>query len=172
MKCLIVSDIHGSSYYMMELEKIIQKEQPNKIILLGDLLYCGFYNQMNENYDRKKVIEILNRYKDKMIAVRGNCDSDEDQAVLDFPMMSDYRVLEIDGLKMYLTHGHINRFIPYQDGILIQGHTHHYQLSSTYINPGSLSMPRGHKEHTFIIYENRCFTLYDIDGHILKKLTL
>lgn len=170
MKCLIASDLHGSSYYVSKLDEIIRKEKPDKIILLGDLLYHGPRNHLPEEYDTMKVIEILNKYKDSIIAVRGNCDAEVDQMVLEFPIMDDYKLLEIDGLKLYLTHGHINNLVPFQDGILVNGHTHVYELSDTYINPGSISIPKVHKEHTFIIYENRSFKLYDIERQLLQEL--
>ncbi len=171
MKYLIASDLHGSSYYVSKLEKIIEKEKPNKIILLGDLLYHGPRNSLPEEYDTMRVIETLNKYKDIIIAVRGNCDAEVDQMVLEFPIMDDYKCIEVDGLKLYLTHGHVNDRVPYQDGILIHGHTHVYELSSTYINPGSISIPKVHEEHTYIIYENKCFRLYDVEGNIIKELS-
>lgn len=170
MKLLIASDLHGSSYYANKLKEIIECEHPDKILLLGDLLYHGPRNQLPLDYDTMKVVGILNSYKDNIIAVRGNCDAEVDQMVLDFSISEDYKILEIDGLKLYLTHGHINDKVPYQDGILLNGHTHIYQLTSDYINPGSISIPKVHSEHTYIIYENRTFTLYDIDKNILDTL--
>ncbi len=172
MKLLIASDLHGSSYYVSKLEEIIEKECPDKIILLGDLLYHGPRNSLPEEYDTMKVITILNKYKDSILAVRGNCDAEVDQMVLEFSIMDDYKLIEVDDLKLYLTHGHINHKIPYQDGILVHGHTHEYELSSSYINPGSISIPKVHEEHTYIIYENRCFRLYDIEGNVIKELVI
>lgn len=172
MKYLIASDLHGSSYYVEKLEKIIKDEKPNKIILLGDLLYHGPRNAFPEQYDTVKVINILNSYKDSIIAVRGNCDAEVDQMVLEFPIMDDYKVLEVDGLKLYLTHGHLNEKVPYQDGILVHGHTHVYHLSKEYINPGSLSLPKVNNEHTYIVYENRCFRLFDIEGNKIQEISI
>lgn len=172
MKFLIVSDLHGSSYYVSKLDEIIKKENPDKIILLGDLLYHGPRNHFPDGYDTMKVIEILNKHKNSIIAVRGNCDAEVDQMVLEFPIMDDYKVLSVDGLKLYLTHGHINDKVPYQDGILIHGHTHVYHLSDTYINPGSISLPKQHEEHTYIIYENRCFKLFDINENKIDEISL
>lgn len=172
MKYLIASDLHGSSYYVSKLAERIEKESSDNIILLGDLLYHGPRNYLPEEYDTMKVIEILNKYKDSIIAVRGNCDAEVDQMVLEFPIMDDYKVIEVDGLKLYFTHGHVNDKVPYQDGILVHGHTHVYELSSTYINPGSVSLPKVHLEHTYIIYENKCFKLYDIDGNLLKSIQI
>lgn len=166
MKYLIASDLHGSSYYVSKLDEIIKRENPDKIILLGDLLAGGVSNEIMD------VISILNKYQDKIIAVRGNCDTEQDQQKFIFSIMKDYQVIEVDGLKLYLTHGHINHKVPYQDGILVHGHTHVYELSNTYINPGSVSKPRMYKENTYILYEDRCFKLYDINGKILKEITL
>lgn len=124
MKYLIASDLHGSSFYVNKLERVIQDKKPDKIILLGDLLYHGPKNKLPLEYDTMKVIETLNKYKDSIIAVRGNCDAEVDQKMLEFSILDDYKLLEIDGLKLYLTHGHVNDRVPYQDGILVNGHTH------------------------------------------------
>ncbi len=172
MKCLIASDLHGSFYYVSKLEKIIERERPDKIILLGDLLYHGPRNRLPEEYDTMRVIDILNKYKDSIVAVRGNCDAEVDQMVLEFPIMDDYRLLELDGLKLCLTHGHINDRVPYQDAILLQGHTHVYSLTPNFINPGSISIPKQNPEHTYILYENRNFKLFDLEGKLLEELSL
>ncbi len=172
MKLLIASDIHGSLEYTLQLEQIIKRVNPDKIVLLGDFLYHGPRNPMPSRYDTMKVAEILNQYQEKILAVRGNCDSEVDQMVLEFPIMEDYRVEEIDGHKFYFTHGHLLEKVPYQDGILIHGHTHIYHLGKDYINPGSISLPKVYEEHTCIIYENGTFTLYDLNFHKLEEFSL
>lgn len=172
MKIIIASDIHGSSIYAKELENIVKRERPNTLILLGDFLYHGPGNNIPDEYDTGIVYSILNNMKDIIVAVRGNCDSEVDQKVLEFSMRDDYRIIEVDGIKWYLTHGHLNDRLPSISGndILFNGHTHKYELSRNYINPGSISLPRQSNEHTYIIYENNIFTLYDTDGKIIKKL--
>lgn len=174
MKIVIASDIHGSSVYVKKLEEIVKKERPNTLILLGDFLYHGPNNNLPEEYDTAVVYNILNSMKDIIVAVRGNCDSEVDQKVLDFPMGADYRIMEVDGIKWYLTHGHLNDNLSSisENDILFNGHTHRYELSRNYINPGSLSIPRQSNEHTYIIYNDKTFTLYDVEGKIIKKLEI
>ncbi len=172
MKLLIASDLHGSFEYAEKLEQWIKKEQPDFIILLGDLLYPGPYHHEAKRLDTLKVAEILNSYQNKIIAVKGNCDAEEDQELLHFDMMKHYKVLEVDGLKMYFTHGIELDRVPYQDGILIHGHTHVYLLTEKEINPGSITLPRVHSEHTILLYENRCFQLVDVEHGIIGSMTL
>ena len=166
MKIIIVSDIHGYNTYMSKLIDIIDKEYPNKIIFLGDI-----------NYSRIKDDEVfnkLNSLRDKIIAVKGNCDDANDIECVSFPVCNNYLMVNVDGINWYLTHGHLNYKLPDIDknDILLNGHTHCYELSRNYINPGSLSLPRMHSEHTYIIYQNKKFTLYDLDGNIINELKL
>jgi len=149
MKIVIASDIHGSYGYLKKLCNIINRENPDKLILLGDILYHGARNTLPNEYDPGLVFETLNAMKDMIIAVRGNCDSEVDQAVLEFSISDDYKVIEVDGINWYLSHGHINdRFVVEENDILLNGHTHTYELSKNYINPGSVGIPRKNPEHT------------------------
>jgi phosphoesterase, MJ0936 family len=174
MKIIIVSDIHGSSIYAKKLEEIVKKERPDTLILLGDFLYHGPGNNLPDEYDTGVVYNILNGMKDIIVAVRGNCDSEVDQIVLDFSMRDDYKLMEVNGVKWLLTHGHIKEGLPAigDNDILFNGHTHRYELSRNYINPGSIALPRQSSENTYIIYENKVFTLYNVDGNIIKKLEI
>lgn len=101
MKYLVVSDIHGSGYYAKKLEDIISKECPDEIILLGDLYYHGPRNPLPKDYEPKKVAEILNSYKDKISAVRGNCDAEVDQMISEFEIKENLK-LDIAGKKFSL----------------------------------------------------------------------
>ena len=107
MKWLIASDIHGSLYYGKKLIEQIKKEEPDKVIFLGDILYHGPRNDLPNDYNPKELIKLLNEYKDKIISVRGNCDSEVDQMVLEFPIMADYMILTINDLTIFATHGHL-----------------------------------------------------------------
>lgn len=110
MKCLIASDIHGSAYWTKYLAKAIEQQQPDKIVLLGDLLYHGPRNDLPKEYDPKQVITLLNKFSKtgKVLAVRGNCDAEVDQMVLDFPCMADYaQMVDDQGRTLFFTHGHI-----------------------------------------------------------------
>ena len=107
MKLFIISDIHGSLYYLKKVMEIFGKENYDKLVILGDELYHGPRNPLPKDYSPKEVIEILNKYKDKIIAVRGNCDSEVDQMVLSYPIMSDYSMIYLGNKRVFLTHGHI-----------------------------------------------------------------
>ena len=107
MKFMFASDIHGSAYYCRKLLEAMEKEQPKKLLLLGDILYHGPRNDLPKEYAPKEVIAMLNGVKDKLLAIRGNCDTEVDQMVLDFPILSDYALLEVDGVHIYATHGHV-----------------------------------------------------------------
>lgn len=175
MKILIASDIHGSSYYVEKLYKVYERENPDQVFLLGDFLYHGPKNDLPKDYNVKKVIEILKKMESRIIALRGNCDSEEDLNVLNFEIEDGFRMLNVDGIQLYLTHGHINEMLPKREAesILITGHTHIYNLDRKYINPGSISLPKKYPNHTYIIYENHSFYLLDIDTNkLLQKLTI
>ena len=107
MKLLIASDLHGSAYYCQKLLERIEAEQPDRILLLGDLLYHGPRNDLPRDYAPKQVIPMLNGLKDRIVAVRGNCEAEVDQMVLEFPVMADYTTLLLEeGKLLFATHGH------------------------------------------------------------------
>ena len=164
MKLIIASDIHGSAFWCRRLCDLVEQEQPDKLILLGDLLYHGPRNDLPRNYAPKQVIPMLSRHADKIIAVRGNCEAEVDQMVLPFPCMADYALLAADGHSFYLTHGHLwnpDKLPPLEPGsIFLSGHTH-IKLDSTVsgircLNPGSVSIPKD-GSHSYLIYENGAF---------------
>ena len=164
MKLVIASDIHGSAYWCQKLLEVIEREQPDKIILLGDLLYHGPRNDLPKDYAPKQVIPMLSGLQDKILAVRGNCEAEVDQMVLPFPCMADYALLNCDGLNLYLTHGHLwnpDHLPPLQSGsIFLSGHTHvkmdeiHHGIRC--INPGSVSIPKD-GSNSCMVYENGNF---------------
>ena len=171
MKLMIASDIHGSVYYFEKLLERFNEEKPDKLLLLGDFLYHGPRNDLPKDYNPKKVIELINPLKDKIIAVRGNCDSEVDQMVLEFPIMDDYAYINVDEIDIYMSHGHIynqNNIIPDMKGILLCGHSHipGYEVYKDYIymNPGSVSIPKNNSKHSYMIYEDKQFFWKDLDG--------
>lgn len=181
MKFLIASDIHGSAYYCDLLLKAIEEEKPNKIIILGDILYHGPRNDLPKDYAPKKVIEMLNPLKDKLLCVRGNCDTEVDQMVLDFPVLADYAVIPVGERLIYATHGHNyneNKLPPLSDGdILLNGHTHvskcvEYE-NFIYMNPGSVSIPKEQTPHSYMMLENNTFLWKDLETkQVYKEYTL
>ena len=164
MKLIIASDIHGSAYWCGKLMELIEQEQPDKVLLLGDLLYHGPRNDLPRDYAPKKVIPMLSSLSDRILAVRGNCEAEVDQMVLPFPCMADCAIVEYDGLQLYLTHGHHhnpNNLPPLQPGsIFLSGHTHvkldEIRQGIRCLNPGSVSIPKD-GSHSCMVFENGAF---------------
>lgn len=167
MKLIIASDIHGSAHWCGKLVELIEAEKPDKVLLLGDLLYHGPRNDLPRDYAPKKVIPMLSGLKDRILAVRGNCEAEVDQMVLPFPCMADYAVLCCDGLSLYLTHGHHHNpgnLPPLEPGsVFLSGHTHvkidEVHNSIRCLNPGSVSIPKD-GSHSCLIYEDGNFRFY------------
>lgn len=157
-----------------------REEQAERLVLLGDLLYHGPRNDLPREYAPKEVIALLNEHKNKIYAVRGNCEAEVDQMVLEFPVMADYCILSVDGRTFYATHGHIynqDNLPPLQEGdILIHGHTHvlKAQQMDGYIllNPGSVSIPKEGNPATYAVLENSIFTIKDFDGNTVREMRL
>ena len=161
MKLVIASDIHGSARWCRALVDLVEKEQPDKLILLGDLLYHGPRNDLPEEYAPKQVIPMLSALADRILAVRGNCEAEVDQMVLPFPCMADYAQLLVDGKTFCLTHGHHlspKNLPPLPEGsVFLSGHTH-VKRDETIggircLNPGSVSIPKD-GSHSCLILEN------------------
>ena len=180
MKYMIASDIHGSAYYCGLLLDEYRKSGASRLILLGDILYHGPRNDLPRDYDPKAVISMLNGIKDQIYSVRGNCDTEVDKMVLEFPVLADYGLLVVNGLTIYLTHGHIyhkDHLPPVQKGdILLHGHTHiltaEREGDITILNPGSVSIPKGGNPPTFAILEDQVFRILDFEGNKLKEMNL
>lgn len=167
MKLIIASDIHGSAYWCRQLMKLIDGEKPDRVILLGDLLYHGPRNDLPRDYAPKEVIPMLSAIADKIIAVRGNCDAEVDQMVLPFPILSDSSQLFADGLLLHLSHGHHQSpeaLPPLPTGsVFLSGHTH-VKWDKTIdgircLNPGSVSIPKD-GSHSCLIFENGFFRFH------------
>ncbi len=131
MKWMIASDIHGSGYYCAAMLDAFEGEAADRLLLLGDLLYHGPRNALPRDYDPGTVAERLNAVGDRLLCVRGNCDAEVDQMVLDFPVLTEHRVLELCGRRFLLTHGHHVNIDSLPDQALSQGakyllygHTH------------------------------------------------
>lgn len=165
MKLMIASDIHGSSYYCQLMIEAFHREKADRLILLGDILYHGPRNDLPKGYAPKEVITLLNNIKDKILCVRGNCDTEVDQMVLEFPVMADYAVILIGEHIVYATHGHKyneNNIPPMQKGdVLLNGHTHVPMCieheNYIYMNPGSVSIPKENSNNSYMIIEESAF---------------
>ncbi len=167
MKIFIASDIHGSAFWCRKMLEAFQTEGADKLLLLGDILYHGPRNNLPEKYDPKAVINMLNPLKDRILCVRGNCDTEVDQMVLDFPILADYALLYDGDIRIFATHGHRfneDNLPPLSKGdILLYGHTHiqvrREHENYTYINPGSVSIPKENTGHGYAVLENGEVTL-------------
>ena len=174
MKYMIASDLHGSAYYCEKLLAAFDKEGCDRLIFLGDLLYHGPRNDLPAEYDTKAVAKLLNARKDKLLCVRGNCDCEVDQMVLEFPVLADYAVLPVGEKLMYLTHGHVyneKNPLPMAEGdILLNGHFHvpccRQAEGFVYMNPGSVSIPKENSWHGYMLLEEGRFQWKDLDGQV------
>lgn len=172
MKLMFASDIHGSAYYCRKMLERFEKEQPEKLILLGDLLYHGPRNDLPKDYAPKEVIGMLNGIKKELLCVRGNCEAEVDQMVLEFPVLADYMVMFEAGHMFFITHGHLfnKEKVPMlkSGDILIHGHTHIQAMEDCgdffYINPGSVSIPKAGNQHSYMMYEDGTFTIRNLQG--------
>ena len=180
MKWMIASDIHGSAFYCEKLLESMKKENAEKLILLGDILYHGPRNALPREYEPPKVAELLNGVKEKILAVRGNCDSEVDQMVLQFPIMAEYAVWCAGRKNIYLCHGHKNDNepkLPLMNGdILMCGHTHVPECTDkgnyTYMNPGSVSIPKQDSYHGYMILTEETILWKDLDGNVQREVKL
>lgn len=171
MKLIIASDIHGSAHWCAKVVEAFKKEGADRLILLGDILYHGPRNPLPEEYAPQKVVELLTPLADRIICVRGNCESEVDQMVLPFNCSSDHATVFVDGLNIHLSHGH--RPIPpmHKGDVYLTGHTH-VPLNAVegegyiHLNPGSASLPKEDSWHGYIVYGRKTFLFKDFDGQI------
>lgn len=176
---MIASDIHGSACYCKKLLEAFSQEQADRLLLLGDVLYHGPRNDLPKDYDPKAVIAMLNEKKDILCCVRGNCDTEVDQMVLEFPILADYCILSLENRLMYATHGHkyTPQNLPLCPGdVFIQGHTHVPKCTQKdgilWLNPGSVSIPKENSHHQYMTYEDGLFVWKDFAGSILHTCRL
>ncbi|MEA4899535.1 MAG: phosphodiesterase [Christensenellaceae bacterium] len=180
MRLMIASDLHGSDTHSAKLIGAFEREAPERLILLGDLLYHGPRNDLPEGYDPRKVFERLNLLAGRLLAVRGNCDSEVDQMVLDFPIMADYALVYHAGREIFLTHGHLlgpdNPPQLRPGDALISGHTHvptwDERVGIWYLNPGSVSLPKQDTPHGYMVLDDAGFTWKTLDGAPYHALAL
>ncbi len=177
MKWLIASDIHGSAYFCRELIRVFKEEKADKMLLLGDILYHGPRNDLPKEYNPKAVAEMLNGLKDKIYTVRGNCDAEVDQLMLEFPIMAEYVLIPCKERMILATHGHTyneKQLPPMQVGdVLLNGHTHvpAYRENETciYMNPGSVSIPKEDSHHGYMLMEEGAFVWKDFSGNVIME---
>lgn len=180
MKWMIASDIHGSAYYCRQLLTAYDREQADRLLLLGDILYHGPRNDLPREYAPKAVIEMLNAMQQDILCVRGNCDTEVDQMVLEFPILADYALLTVGERMIFATHGHLfheEHLPPLHPGdILLHGHTHvpvcREHETYTYLNPGSVSIPKEDSWHGYMTLENDQFFWKNLEGIVRHTYSL
>ena len=182
MKWMIASDLHGSSYYCRKMLEAFEREGADRLFLLGDLLYHGPRNDLPREYAPKEVIPLLNGKKEKLLCVRGNCDAEVDQMVLEFPVLADYAVLPVGQRLIYATHGHIyhvKNLPPLAPGdVLLHGHTHvpawtEFGQGNLYLNPGSVSIPKENSPHSYMTLEGNTMQWKELaSSAVFHELTL
>ena len=182
MKWMIASDLHGSAYYCRKMLEAFEREGADRLFLLGDLLYHGPRNDLPREYAPKEVIPLLNEKKEKLLCVRGNCDAEVDQMVLEFPVLADYAVLPVGQRLIYVTHGHIyhvKNLPPLAPGdVLLHGHTHvpawtEFGQGNLYLNPGSVSIPKENSPHSYMTLEENTMQWKELESSaVFHELTL
>ncbi|MBE7027240.1 MAG: phosphodiesterase [Ruminococcaceae bacterium] len=179
MKIMFASDIHGSTAAAKKIANKYKFEGADRLVLLGDILYHGPRNPLPEDYNPQEVANILNSLKQNILCVRGNCDSEVDQMLLQFPIMAPYVLLNADGHTMFLTHGHLyneDQMPPIQKGdIFINGHTHVpcaiLKNDNIFLNPGSASLPKNDFAPSYMLYENGSFTICSFDAERIFEIS-
>ena len=182
MKWMIASDLHWSAYYCRKMLEAFEREGADRLFLLGDLLYHGPRNDLPREYAPKEVIPLLNGKKEKLLCVRGNCDAEVDQMVLEFPVLADYAVLPVGQRLIYATHGHIyhvKNLPPLAPGdVLLHGHTHvpawtEFGQGNLYLNPGSVSIPKEDSPHSYMTLEENTMQWKELESSaVFHELTL
>ena len=181
MKYVIASDIHGSAFWCSKLLKAFEQEQADKLLLLGDLLYHGPRNPLPQQYDCPEVYDALNAIKDKILCVRGNCDSDVDQMVLEFPITAPFAILEVKGRTVFATHGHLyddtNPPMLQAGDVLLNGHFHVPTIKTLsngiiYANCGSVGLPKGGSVNSYIVLEEDIKIKSLSTGEVIRSFSL
>lgn len=180
MKILFFSDIHGIDENLSHIKELDEKEKFDKIVVLGDLYYSGPTYDNSKPINNKVVKDFLTNYKERLICLKGNCDSEVDVKISDFPICNNLALICVDGLDIYLTHG--NEYSMEKDrkfqrkGVLVYGHKHYPFIEKRgkmiFINVGSISLPRNNSNASYGIYSNKIFTIYDVFGKEIKKVSL
>ena len=167
-KIVIASDIHGSAYWCEKLLSFFESAGAEQLVLVGDLLYHGPRNPLPLGYDTVAVTKMLNAVKDKIIAVRGNCDSEVDQMVLEFPMLADCALLPLGKKTLYLSHGHLPLPPLGENYAVVSGHTHLagkelLEGGAVSLNDGSVALPKAGKPHSCILLEGDTLSWIDLE---------
>ena len=175
MKIIVISDIHGSLFYMNKIKEIIDKSSVDKIVLLGDLYYHGPRNPLTQEYNPQQVANILNSYKDKILCVRGNCDAQVDEMISEFKFNDNVK-LDINGKRFFFTHGHKYNIdnLPDNIDVIVYGHFHTGFIKQKdnviCVNSGSISLPKDNTKNSYLIIDDNNIKLMDLDGNVIDRI--
>ncbi|MBQ9393683.1 MAG: phosphodiesterase [Oscillospiraceae bacterium] len=180
MKWMVASDLHGSASVCRQLADALEREQADRLLLLGDLLYHGPRNPLPEGHDPLRCTQILNNMRDRILCVRGNCDAAVDQMVLEFPIMAEYFLFQLGGRTVFATHGDLWHpehppLLP-PGFILLTGHTHHAACDVfpefLYLNPGSPALPKGTQHRGYLLLDDGAAVFKELDGTVYRTYPL
>ncbi|WP_058301217.1 phosphodiesterase [Gorillibacterium timonense] len=179
MKLFFMSDIHGSLSCLNQALEAFEQEQADALVILGDLMYHGPRNPLPEEYRPKDVADRLNAYKSRIVAVRGNCDSEVDQMLIEFPMLAEYAMLFYEGRRIFATHGHHHHIDDLPSlaagDLFIQGHTHvpvaEKRGDIIVLNPGSVSLPKENFPRSYGLMAGSRFQVNSFAGDTVKEIS-
>ena len=181
MKLMIASDLHGSAFYAGSCLPPWSASSRTSCCCWGIFYTTVPATTCPEGYAPKEVIAMLNPLRERLLCVRGNCDTEVDQMVLDFPILADYALLYAGSRTVFATHGHhYNTACPpplAKGDILLHGHTHvpawqEFGSGNLYLNPGSVAIPKENSAHSYMMLTDSGFAWKDLEGSIYHTLAL
>ena len=176
MKWMIASDFHGSGFYTQKLFDCFAKEQCDRLLILGDILYHGPRNDLPKGYAPKEVIQMVNAHAEQIVCVQGNCDCEVDQMVLELPILNAAMLFDCGNHILYACHGHKAMPKLQKGDVYLQGHTHVPQAEwidgILHLNPGSIALPKENSWYGYMLWEKECFVWKDFEGNIKETLQL
>lgn len=167
MRYCILSDIHGSRPCLERALAFYHQHHCDMLLLLGDILNYGPRNGVPEGLDAPAIVSMLNAMAQDIVAVRGNCDSEVDQMLLQFPIMQTTALVVDNGHRILLTHGHVyspDHLPPGHYDLVCYGHTHRWSLNAGVLNTGSITFPKGGNPPTVAILNDGRLTVYNLDS--------
>ncbi|WET42017.1 phosphodiesterase [Citrobacter enshiensis] len=181
MKLMFASDIHGSLPATERVLELFAKSGAQWLVILGDVLNHGPRNALPEGYAPAQVADLLNAQAGRIIAVRGNCDSEVDQMLLHFPMTAPWQQILMENQRLFLTHGHLfgpeNLPALNAGDVLVYGHTHlpvaEKRGEVYHFNPGSVSIPKGGFKASYGILDDNVLRVIALnDQSIIAQMTI
>ena len=178
MKIVVASDLHGSMFWTRKLLEKIEKINPEMIILLGDLYYHGPRNPLTEEYNPQQVCECLNKIKNKLVVLKGNCDAEVDEMISEFSFEPSVS-MQVGKNNIFFSHGHKYNIDNLPEGkfdVMFYGHFHtcfiKQENGKVFVNPGSISLPKGGTVNSYAVLSDEEVTIFDFDDNIIESLKI